>query len=110
MKILGYSLTWRTHRFLRGGCRQTGLFGHTNGDGDFVLFDSLGWPWPIHECYVRRFELDLNAAIIRVHGTRDVAVEGEFGRTWQTITTVSADLERHSRAFSIIGTITNIDK
>lgn len=33
------------------------MFAHTNGFGDFVLFDRLGWPWEIHECYKNRFML-----------------------------------------------------
>lgn len=31
------------------------VFAHTNGSGDFVLLDSLGWPWPVHDCYINRF-------------------------------------------------------
>lgn len=27
------------------------VFFHTNGYGDAVLFDSLGWPWEIHACW-----------------------------------------------------------
>lgn len=27
------------------------VFYHTNGYGDSVLFDSLGWPWEIHSCW-----------------------------------------------------------
>ena len=27
------------------------VFFHTNGNGDCVLFDSKGWPWPIHPCW-----------------------------------------------------------
>ena len=110
MKALGYSLTWRTRCFLSGGCGQLGLFGHTNGDGGFVLFDRLGWPWPVHECYLRRFELDPVAPVVHVKGAREVAVAGVFARTWETITTVSADLEQHGRPFSTIGTITNVEK
>lgn len=26
-------------------------FYHTNGNGDAVYLDALGWPWPIHPCY-----------------------------------------------------------
>src|SRR5262245_14920071 len=26
------------------------VFFHTNGYGDAVFFDSLGWPWPKHPC------------------------------------------------------------
>lgn len=27
------------------------VFFHTNGFGDAVLFDSLGWPWEVHSCW-----------------------------------------------------------
>ncbi len=27
------------------------VFYHTNGNGDSVLFDSLGWPWEVHPCW-----------------------------------------------------------
>ncbi|HWA93177.1 MAG TPA: hypothetical protein VG844_01150 [Terracidiphilus sp.] len=56
MKALGYSLTWKTNCFLgpnNVGCGEL-TFAHTNGFGDFVLFDSLGYPWPIHSCYANR--------------------------------------------------------
>ena len=29
------------------------VFYHTNGNGDSVLFDSLGWPWEVHECWIK---------------------------------------------------------
>jgi hypothetical protein len=57
MQVLGYARTWKTVCFINGGYGGCGehVFAHTNGFGDFVLFDSLGWPWPIHECYLDRF-------------------------------------------------------
>ena len=27
------------------------VYYHTNGYGDCVLFDELGWPWLVHECW-----------------------------------------------------------
>jgi len=30
------------------------VFFHTNGYGDAVFFDGLGWPWRIHGCYEAR--------------------------------------------------------
>lgn len=54
MQVLGYARTWTTFCFINGGCGEQ-VFAHTNGYGDFVLFDSLGWPWPIHDCYLDRF-------------------------------------------------------
>lgn len=29
----------------------TPVYYHTNGYGDSVLFDSLGWPWQVHDCW-----------------------------------------------------------
>jgi hypothetical protein len=61
VKKLGYKLTWRTTCFLR--C-DSPVWAHTEGNGDYVLFDSLGAPWEIHPCYrdrsagVLSFELD----------------------------------------------------
>lgn len=54
MQTLGFPRTWQTLCFINGGCGEK-VFAHTNGFGDFVLFDNLGWPWPIHECYLDRF-------------------------------------------------------
>ncbi len=56
MKILGYPCTWVTHCFLDDGCGAS-VFAHTNGDGDFVLFDDLGPPWPVHDCYANRISV-----------------------------------------------------
>lgn len=29
------------------------VYYHTNGKGDSVYFDNLGYPWPVHECFKR---------------------------------------------------------
>jgi hypothetical protein len=54
METVGHRRTWRTLCFINGGCGEE-VFAHTNGYGDFVLFDRLGWPWAIHGCYLERF-------------------------------------------------------
>jgi len=54
MKVLGYPLTYETKCFTDGGCGAP-VFARTNGTGDFVLFDKLGWPWPVHDCFLNRF-------------------------------------------------------
>ncbi len=59
MKALGYALTWKTVCFINGGCGKKG-FAHTNGSGDFVLFDDLGRQWQIHDCCLDRFCLKSN--------------------------------------------------
>jgi len=51
MKVLGHSATWITTCFLNPECQRQ-VWAHTQGHGDFVLFDDLGWPWPIHDCYL----------------------------------------------------------
>lgn len=54
MQVLGYPATWKTTCFINGGCGAS-VFAHTNGYGDFSLFDALGYPWQIHDCYLNRF-------------------------------------------------------
>jgi hypothetical protein len=61
MEVLGRRRTWRTMCFINGGCGEE-VFAHTNGYGDFVLFDRLGWPWEIHNCYLNRFCLQIGSA------------------------------------------------
>jgi|ERR1700730_1457975 len=61
MQLLGYSRAWKTLCFINGGCGVE-VFAHTNGFGDFVLFDRLGWPWPIHDCYLERFCRQIGAS------------------------------------------------
>ncbi len=109
MEALGYSLTWPTKCFINGGCGQQGLFAHTNGYGDFVLFDALGWPWPVHECYFRRFELPRDSDILDVRGSRIVDVSSHPNRHWDMVRSVEADAERHRAGINIIGTVTDIE-
>jgi hypothetical protein len=40
----------KTHLTTCWWCGET-VFYHTNGNGDSVLFDSLGWPWEVHSCW-----------------------------------------------------------
>jgi hypothetical protein len=54
MKATGSPRTWPTSCFINGGCGAQ-VFAHTNGHGDFVLFDELCWPWPVHGCYASRY-------------------------------------------------------
>jgi hypothetical protein len=54
MQALGYPATWPTTCFINRGCGAA-VFAHTNGYGDFVLFDELGYPWQVHDCYTNRF-------------------------------------------------------
>jgi hypothetical protein len=61
MQVLGYSRTWKTVCFINGGCGKS-VFAHTNGFGDFVLLNRLGWPWPIHDCYLDRFCQQIGAS------------------------------------------------
>lgn len=110
MDALGYSLTWRTRCFIAGGCGQEGLFAHTNGYGDFVLFDALGPPWPIHECYSRRFELANQANVLEIRGSRLLDVSGHPKQSWEVVTSVDADYDKDQAGINIIGTVISIEK
>lgn len=100
MDALGHPLTWRTRCFL--GCSQL-VFAHTNGHGDFVLFDKLERPWPIHECYFDRFNL-------HVGRSRKVAYRGTPIRPWDEITPITPDAHGPRKRYGFIGTITNVEK
>lgn len=109
MEKIGYPATWVTHCFLDGGCRQQGLFGHTNGFGDFVLFDALGWPWPVHDCYARRFELAGASGSVRFRSTTGVAAYDSYERRADSIFEVAADMQAHRGGVDLIGTVTNVE-
>ncbi len=47
LESLGHQLTRRTPCWWCGAP----VFFHTNGFGDCVLFDELGWPWAVHPCW-----------------------------------------------------------
>jgi hypothetical protein len=109
MEKIGYPATWVTDCFLDGGCRQQGLFGHTNGFGDFVLFDALGWPWPIHDCYARRFELATASGSVRFRSTAGIAASNSYERRSDSIFEVAADMQTHRGGVDVIGTVTNVE-
>jgi hypothetical protein len=50
---VGHASSYRgeplTHPTLCAICGEE-IFFHTNGNGDVVFFDELGWPWPKHRC------------------------------------------------------------
>ncbi len=50
--IVPWPVTYPTRCFWCG----EEVFYHTNGYGDCVLFDELGPPWPIHECWLSHRE------------------------------------------------------
>lgn len=60
VKRLGCKRTWLTACFIDGGCGRP-VWGHTNGFGDYVMFDELGPPWRVHPCYEDRFCMRLKA-------------------------------------------------
>src|SRR5881296_3639331 len=57
------------------------VFFHTNGYGDCVLFDDLGWPWPIHSCWAEHVAAERVAAIVKVEVDLDaIGFDGRFYR------------------------------
>src|SRR5580698_6085384 len=103
MKVLDYPLTWPTQCFIGPGNVGCGAatFAHTNGTGDFVLFDSLGPPWPIHQCYLDR------AKLAGANWTRSILVEiPKPKKAWRSasdIKRVSADGYLSGARLHIVG-------
>jgi hypothetical protein len=93
VKRLGRPLTYRTTCFIGGGCGAQ-VFAHTNGDGDFVLLDTLGPPWPVHECYHYRIPGDGGPPPAR-------------GREWDEVRPVDAGSYSSGTRVEIIGTVTD---
>lgn len=71
------------------------VFFHTNGFGDCVLFDRLGWPWAIHSCWAECAAAKRSSAVAEA----DVELEalGFDGRSYEpTQTTVARGRPGHS--------------
>jgi len=100
MKKLGYRATWLTTCFIGGGCNAV-VFAHTNGCGDFVLFDDLGHPWPIHECYANRKRS--SAPLKRSRYIIDYSDVEEFE-------VYPVDPNKGNASYNVIGTITYIER
>lgn len=70
-------LTYRTRCWW---CKEP-VFFHTNGFGDCVLFDDLGWPWPIHSCWEEHVAAERTPAIAKVQADLDaIGFDGRFYR------------------------------
>ena len=108
MDILGYPLTWKTRCFIRSGCRKM-VFAHTNGYGDFVLLDSLGWPWPIHECYLQRCGGGDDATLVNISQSKGIAYGGALAREWDTVVPITPNAAGPRKRFTFIGTVTNTE-
>ena len=108
MKALGYSVTWTTTCFIGEGCGAE-VFGHTNGHGDFVLFDEPVPPWPVHECYLRRFELSSRSISMRIGGTKEfpVSLEGvlTLPRHFVSLASYSA---LAAKTYGVIATVVDV--
>ena len=63
-KILGHRLTYP------GKCYNCGqrVFMHTNGNGDWVILDELGPPWPIHAAITDEQLLQLTIEDTKTNG------------------------------------------
>lgn len=108
MQVLGFPLTWRTPCFLPGGCDQI-VYAHTNGHGDFVLFDSLGWPWPVHSCYASRLDT-LATGSINIGSTRVLSYNGQLHRPWDIVTPIEPSRVGRQKRFHLLGTVTHVER
>jgi hypothetical protein len=43
------------------------VYYHTNGNGDSVLFDSLGCPWQVHDCWENQREEKKNVKLFELN-------------------------------------------
>jgi hypothetical protein len=110
MEVLGRPLTWRTSCFIDPECGAE-VFGHTNGHGDFVLLDELGFPWPVHACYLRRFELSPRANILKIRATRETYPTLEFrGRHWDQVILIQATADRYWEDVDVVATVTHVEE
>lgn len=111
MDRTGHPATWRTTCFIGAGCGAS-VFGHTNGHGDFVLFDHIGWPWPIHDCYTRRFEISAEAAarrVIDISRSRSERLP-RFAYKWDTVQDVPFEMMPRGKTLNIVGTVTDLKR
>ena len=117
MKVLRHPLTWVTQCFINAKCSAV-VWGHTNGYGDFVLLDNLGWPWPVHDCYLRRDQLGGGtegfpgpSGPIHTPWNKTVGCDRPLDGDWDTVRYVSAaDSVGTQKHFTVLGTVTNVIK
>jgi hypothetical protein len=108
VEALGHSLTWNTTCFIGDGCGAK-VFGHTNGYGDFVLFDELMPPWPVHDCDLRRFELSSRSKALEIQHTREfpVLLTG-VARLPESFEPLEAIAARRAQSFSVVATVVDV--
>lgn len=63
-------------------CGERAFF-HTNGFGDCVLFDELGWPWQVHACWEEHVAERSNALSAIDADLEAVGFDGRFYRPRQ---------------------------
>lgn len=102
MKSLGHPCTWKTSCFINGGCNKT-VYGHTNGHGDFVLFDALEEPWPIHPCYADRHSA-------HVGWSQQIDISDVPDEDWTEVERITPDPDGPIRHYELVGTVTNTEK
>jgi hypothetical protein len=54
------------------------IFFHTNGNGDVVFFDELGWPWPKHPCLASEEGIRVASRSAEVHAVATLLVRPSF--------------------------------
>jgi hypothetical protein len=109
MIALGYSRSWPTSCFINGGCGDK-VFAYTGGSGDFVLFDELGPPWPVHECYLQRVPINRTATVLRIGRSRslDFPLPADTTRPWGEISSVRPTQDQYWKEVNIVGTVVDI--
>ncbi len=73
------------------------IFFHTNGYGDVVFFDSLGWPWPKHAC------LSSRAGVLQASTSTSLRAIADL-RVRPTVIRLPRDLQPAAFAPNLVGT------
>jgi hypothetical protein len=85
------------------------VWAHTNGDGDFVLFDELGAPWQVHSCYEELFGTP-DSPSLDIGDAKVIGFAGELYKSWDSVRPVHASTSGGQKRFSLLGTVTHVDK
>ena len=79
---------------------------HTNGFGDFVLLEELGYPWVVHSCH---FDAQCFDAQYDVGRTKNIEVrEAVPPRNWDQVEDIAPEISGPRSRRSVLGDVVNI--
>jgi len=82
------------------------VYFHTNGNGDMVLFDELGWPWQVHHCWLDRKPENEQKERIYLETVSKVKISGNsYIQNAEFFLAPVNENERNERNISITGVV-----